>query len=1113
MNKVICFSILLTVSKLLSAQINPGHIGSDQTICYGSAPQVLSFSVQPSGGTLPYALRWQRSNDNGTNWYDISGTSASRTTYYPPVLGRTTLFRCRVTDSGNSYVFTNHITVTVSANLSAGNIGSSQTIFKGTTPSPIVQLTEPEGGSGSYSYQWQLSHEGSEWEDIQGATSIGYTPPPIIDDTWFRRWVFDGTCGSTVSNSVRITTNQITLYTSEVPSVPAPSWQIRNLGTEFEVLIGGFITAVRLYTDVNEAGVHQIRLWRQNDNLTYDQILPTINWTFPAGTTGWREYMLPSAVQVEANRNYIVSISNDPDNRYWVQLDNNLIPATSNNFVKYIRGLINDRQDQDVLAPFYDEGLGYFRDIVFIPFTSGSIGGAQSICYNTLPSPLVEITNPTGGAGQYTYQWQESVDNLTWTNIVGATEPRYSPSELLTSTYYRRATVSGPLTIYSSPVLITVDQQFNSAQLQGAITIYKNTSTFFNVEISGGTPPYTIEYTRNAGAPTQISNYTSGAEIYTGILTEGTYNYELTSVTDALGCHPLSLGSSIQIYVDEDYSPQSSNKALVIVNSGLASPYQEYFTYIKPYLDWFGIPYETCDLNNVVLPALSNYAVIILGHRNILTGNLILSLQDAIWGGVGLYSFDPSLLNFPANFNTPGGYPEVTSSQIHIITDPLHYITEYHINDIYNTGNDIVNLNYLNDPIRWTITVGASDYSLANGNTLATMSDVISTAPLLQATNYGSGRIVAWSEYNWVNDYFLGPVYGMDDLIWRGIVWAARKPFVMQGLPPMVTMRVDDVDGTGSSPAYNLEWINISNEFGFIPWCGIFTENLTSTTIATLRDLINNNLATASPHAFSYENYIYYNIHNEENFDPAARVGIAKNFFINNQLTMSRYMIAHSHLISEDALAAIADMGIEYMGTPILYDQGSSSHWLMCGPYRINRDGYVYGNQPLYYAAEVSWPGLDFFNSQTEIRDDGGYEWYPTSDVTSTTARGIRHLRRALNSMVLPTLFTHEFYLGYGTISSANLRQILGEIASVITSSYHAEFMSMDEAVKYVRAKTNVVLTNITDDGNIVNISCTGDNDMQTQCYLFTGSDNQITFRLITIPEMNSVPITVGVLK
>jgi hypothetical protein len=48
-----------------------------------------------------------------------------------------------------------------------------------------------------------------------------------------------------------------------------------------------------------------------------------------------------------------------------------------------------------------------------------------------------------------------------------------------------------------------------------------------------------------------------------------------------------------------------------------------------------------------------------------------------------------------------------------------------------------------------------------------------------------------------------GPLSGLDDLVWHSTAWAARKPFIMQGMPPFLTMRVDDVN----SP---FDWIHVA---------------------------------------------------------------------------------------------------------------------------------------------------------------------------------------------------------------------------------------------------------------------------------------------------------------
>jgi len=152
---------------------------------------------------------------------------------------------------------------------------------------------------------------------------------------------------------------------------------------------------------------------------------------------------------------------------------------------------------------------------------------------------------------------------------------------------------------------------------------------------------------------------------------------------------------------------------------------------------------------------------------------------------------------------------------------------------------------------------------------------------------------------------------------------------------------------------------------------------------------------------------------------------------------------------------------------------------------------------------------MTFFNCLTEIRDDGGYEWYPDSDEFNTSARGIRHLRRSLNSMVLSSLFTHETY--FDSMSISNLRTILQNITSSI-SAYNPEYKSTDYAVQYIRAKNNIRITNVVETISNIEITYNGINDMTTKCYLFTGQDNQITYTFVSLPQTNGVN-TVTVLK
>ncbi len=100
----------------------------------------------------------------------------------------------------------------------------------------------------------------------------------------------------------------------------------------------------------------------------------------------------------------------------------------------------------------------------------------QSICINTQPAIITGLT-ATGGDGTPAYQWQQSLDSLTWADIAGATGLDYTPPVLDTTTFYRRIAITtlcfGTQGSFSVPVKVTVrkDAQalFTGSQLVGCV--------------------------------------------------------------------------------------------------------------------------------------------------------------------------------------------------------------------------------------------------------------------------------------------------------------------------------------------------------------------------------------------------------------------------------------------------------------------------------------------------------------------------------------------------------------------------------------------------------------------------------------------------------------------
>ena len=184
----------------------------------------------------------------------------------------------------------------------------------------------------------------------------------------------------------------------------------------------------------------------------YSLISGPHTWNFASGYQGWREFIFASPIAVEGGRTYIISISTGPDNYYVAST--NFSAVSHGDYLSYVKGGYSAVMGS---VPTMLNSNCYFRDVVFALSGSdllipGTIGVAQTICYNTAPSALTALAAPVGGTGDYTYQWQSSPDNVVWTDISGATLSGYAPAALTENTYYRRGVSSGTLApVYSEP--------------------------------------------------------------------------------------------------------------------------------------------------------------------------------------------------------------------------------------------------------------------------------------------------------------------------------------------------------------------------------------------------------------------------------------------------------------------------------------------------------------------------------------------------------------------------------------------------------------------------------------------------------------------------------------
>ncbi len=578
-------------------------------------------------------------------------------------------------------------------------------------------------------------------------------------------------------------------------------------------------------------------------------------------------------------------------------------------------------------------------------------------------------------------------------------------------------------------------------------------------------------------------------------------------------------------------SRQQDMTTLVLVDQ--SDPSSEMAThYLLPYLDHFGVAYEVADIHTRQLrKSPENYALVIIGHDLKTTAPAEKLIAKITSHGAGVVSFDPDWPSGESSSMPDSGTAGILTFNVH------HYITGLHAEG---------------DTVRCFSPFSLKKVSLEGMTPLVYEGG----SPFLLVSGEGLPHHVTFASEDWMKTYYLGPLMGLDDCLWRSMVWAARKPFILRSLPPLVTMRVDDVAGRGEiwgkSPFY---WVGTAVKYGFKPWVGLFIYNLDTTAVNEMRSYLLSGNVTEAPHAFGrpnrsgvkvlkvkngavipgqdfyagfyynpaamplretdYDEFIYFDHQKGVPWsDEEAERGLeaADKWYAGNQpFPMSKYLIPHWYEIGHNVISHVTGKwGIEYiaMNKDIDLPYADTVPWIKAGPFRLyekpgtsTNNPAMRGKNPVYYADFVNIDGQRLFDCFTEIRDVAGYEWAPDNQVESSAERGITELRRALSGMDLAVLFTHETDYIY-RINPENWDEQMKLVAEGIRD-YHPMMMTSDDALRIVRAHKTSHLVNGTfyPAGGSMSVALSGNTDTTTYLYVFKEMNGRIEQKLVEIPE------------
>jgi hypothetical protein len=192
-------------------------------------------------------------------------------------------------------------------------------------------------------------------------------------------------------------------------------------------------------------------------------------------------------------------------------------------------------------------------------------------------------------------------------------------------------------------------------------------------------------------------------------------------------------------------------------------------------------------------------------------------------------------------------------------------------------------------------------------------------------------------------------------------------------------------------------------------------------------------------------------------------------------------------------------------GEPYLTEKNEGL-WLCAGPHRKYERMARSESTPVYYADWLTVegrPGVSgkLFNCLTEIRDVAGYEWAPDNNVAATVERGVRQLRRALDSHCLASLFTHESdYIQ--NVKPENWQAIMEGIAAQLTA-YAPRYATADDGYRYVRARSGIRLADVVVTAEQVALDIEGRSDVATTARLFVDADDgAIDEREVEVPAV-----------
>ncbi|WP_394698151.1 HYR domain-containing protein [uncultured Draconibacterium sp.] len=468
--------------------------GGSETICAGSSTTVSGASA--SNGTILWT-------HNGLGALSSDGTLAPTYTSSAGDAGNDVMLTLTVTSTNDCApaTSTDIFTVTVREQLSPSTISTAQDICYNGVPQSLVG-TAATGGSGSYSYQWQSSPDGTgSWTNV-GTNSLVYSPPALTATTFYRLEVSD-LCGTEYSNVVEVNVAPELTASDAATAIlcnggSATVTLSGNGGTPpYEYIFNGVPDADGVISNVT-AGSYN---WSVTDARNCGPVTGTINITQPTAVSA--SIAITNEIDCNGQTGEVTITASGGATPY--EYTFNGVTQSSNVFTGILAGNNLTWSVRDANGCEFITGSPV--NMVAPDALSASATPTHLQCYND-NSGSIELT-VTGGTMPYSFAWDNGAGNVE------------DPSGLAANSYSVTITDAKGCT---TAAIATVNQPAELTASVDATPILCN-GEIANIQINagGGTPPYVYTFDGNA----------NGTGTFAGILAASGIAWQ---VEDASGC-------------------------------------------------------------------------------------------------------------------------------------------------------------------------------------------------------------------------------------------------------------------------------------------------------------------------------------------------------------------------------------------------------------------------------------------------------------------------------------------------------------------------------------------------------------------------------------------------